>query len=127
MTRPVRLALALLLAAATPVFSGEAHDHKGKHGGKVVHSGHHNLEIVVADGALEVHVTHEDGTPQDVKNAKATAVVLSEGKKQDVTLTPGGTNVLKGTGEFKAPKGTTVVVTLTMPDHEPEQVRVEVD
>ena len=58
MTRPVRLALALLLAAATPVFSGEAHDHKGKHGGKVVHSGHHNLEIVVATAPGVTIPTH---------------------------------------------------------------------
>ena len=34
---------------------------------------------------------------------------------------------LKGTGDFNAGKGTTIVVSLTMPDHEPEQVRFKLD
>ena len=34
---------------------------------------------------------------------------------------------LKGTGSFNAGKGTTIMLSLTMPDHEPEQVRFKLD
>ncbi len=56
-----------------------------------------------------------------------TAAVLSDGKKVDVTLSPDPANVLEGTGAFKAGKGTTIVVTLIMPDHKPEQIRIKLD
>ena len=114
--------------ALTPAFAGEhGHAHKGDHGGKVVESGHHHLEIVAKDGSLEVYVNDEDGKPDDITDAKASAAVLSEGKKIDVVLAPDAANFLKGTGTFKAVKGTTIVVTLTMPGHQPEQSRIKLD
>lgn len=123
----------LLLAAAVPAWGGDDHDHghghhhDAKHGGVVLESGHHHLEVVARDGTLEVYVEGEDGKAEDLAGAKATAVILSEGKKFDVTLAPGDGGALKGTGAFKATKGTTFVITLTMPDHAPEQVRFKLD
>jgi hypothetical protein len=105
----------------------KAHDHNGKRGGKVVESGHHHLEILAKDGTLEVYVNGEDGNPEDVKDAKATAAVLSGGKKEDIILAADPGNFLKGSGTFKAEKGTTIVLTLTMPGHEPEQSRIKLD
>jgi hypothetical protein len=119
--------LAMALALTSPVVAGDDHTHAGKHGGKVVESGHHHVEVVTRDGALEVYVTGEDGQPEDVKGAKAKAVVLSEGKKEDVTLAADADNALKGQGSFKATKGTTIVITLTMPGHAPEQARIKLD
>lgn len=119
------LALAALLIVS-PAFAEDAHQ-AAKHGGIVVESGHHHLEIVAKDGSVEVHVSGEDGKPEDVKDAKASAAVLSDGKKIDITLAPDAANALKGTGVFKAVKGTTVVVTLTMPGHQPEQSRIKLD
>ena len=127
MKTPAHVILATLVAFASPVVAGDDHTHEGKHGGRVVESGHHHLEIVTKDGALEVYVMGEDGKPEDVKDAKANAVVLSEGKKEDVTLTADAENALKGSGSFKAAKGTTVVITLTMPGHKPEQARIKLD
>ena len=127
MYRFLFIAFALIAAAATPVLGAEDHDHDSKHGGVVVEIGHHHLEVIARDGLLEVHVTGEDDKPEDVGAANASAVVLSEGKKVDVALAAAGGNLLKGTGAFRAAKGTTIVITLTMPDHAPEQVRVELD
>lgn len=103
------------------------HDHSAKHGGVIEHTGHHHLELVAKGGTLELYVTHEDGDAEDASAAKASATVLADGKTEQVTLTPAGGNVLKGSGSFNAGKGTTVVVSLTMPDHEPEQVRFKLD
>lgn len=120
------LTLAAALAAG-PALAADTHSHEGKHGGKIVESGHHHVEIVAKDGSLEVYVNDEDGKPEDIKDAKASAAVLSEGKKVDVTLAAAPSNALKGQGDFKAVKGTTIVVTLTMPGHQPEQSRIKLD
>ncbi len=118
-------ALALLLATL-PATAADDHDHAPEHGGKLVESGHHHLEVVAKDGVLEVYVEGEDGQHEDVAAAKATATVLSGGKAETIQLAPAD-GVLKGSGSFKAVKGTAIVITLTMPDHKPEQARITLD
>ncbi|WP_295555850.1 hypothetical protein [uncultured Hyphomicrobium sp.] len=133
MIRQLALSLAALAFGAGIALAdeghdhGKAHDHAAKHGGIVEHTGHHHLELVAKGGALELYVTHEDGDAEDASAAKATATVLADGKTEQVTLTPAGGNGLKGSGGFNAGKGTTVVISLTMPGHEPEQVRFKLD
>lgn len=121
---------------ADPGHAGhEGHDdhqaqHKSlaAHGGVVVESSsHHHYEIVAKDGALDVYVYGEDGKPEDVSGATASASILSGGQKADVALTPGAEGQLSGTGAFKAKSGTVIVITLTMPDHEPEQARLRIE
>lgn len=120
---------ALLCMSLAPAWAADDHDHDhaSKHGGIVVEAGHHHLEVVASDGALELHVVGEDGAPESVEGATATAAVLSQGTKTDVSLAPAGAATLKGSGAFKAGKGTVIVITLKMPDHEPEQVRLKLD
>jgi len=119
--------LVALVIAVSPVGAEERHDHGANHGGIVVESGHHHLEITVVDGRIDLYVKGEDGQPEDVKHATAKATVLSERKKEDIVLSPEASNMLSGMGAFKAVKGTTVVITLTMPGHAPEQARVRLD
>jgi hypothetical protein len=130
-TALLTVAFVTLSVSLSPAMAGDdkghGHTHNGTHGGKMVDSGHHHLEIVAKDGVLEVHVNSEDGKPEDIKDAKATAAVLSDGTKEDITLVADPANMLKGTGSFKASKGTTIVVTLTMPGHDPEQSRIKLD
>lgn len=129
-TRHLAAAAAALLVAVAAAAPAAAHGddaHAPKHGGKVVELEKRDVEIVVRDGALEVHVEDETGKPADVSAAKASATVLSGGRKIDVVLAPGaGGNVLEGAGAFQA-KSATVVVTLTMPGAKPEQARVKFD
>lgn len=106
---------------------GDVHDHSAKHGGIVEHTDHHHLELVAQGNTLEVYVTHEDGDAEEMTGAKASATVLADGKTERITLEPSGGNRLKGTGNFNAGKGTTVVVSLAVPGHEPEQVRFKID
>lgn len=120
--------LILIVAAAAMVSSlALAHDHTAKHGGIVVHSGHHHLELVAEDGALHLYVTAQDGTPEAIDNAKADATVLSGGEVAQVTLEPASENKLEGTGSFAASEGMTVVINLTLPGHETEQARFRFD
>jgi hypothetical protein len=129
MTTARRLALAALCAFATfayPVLADEDHEHTTKHGGVFAESGHHHYEIVAKDGEIVVYLTHEDGTAQSLAGAKAAAAVLTDGKKVDLALQPEG-ETLKGSGDFKAGKGSVIVVTVTIPEHEPEQVRVKLE
>ncbi|WP_333793117.1 hypothetical protein [Hyphomicrobium sp.] len=104
-----------------------AHDHSAKHGGIVEHSGHHHLELVAKGDTIKLYVTDESGAPEDASAAQASATVLADGKVEKVALEPAGGNALKGSGGFNAGKGTTVVVSLTLPGHEPEQVRFALD
>ncbi|WP_072396316.1 hypothetical protein [Hyphomicrobium sp. CS1GBMeth3] len=135
MIRPFVAALAALAIGAGFAFAdeghdhdhGKGHDHSAKHGGIVEHTEHHHFELVAKGGTLELYITHEDGDAEDTSRAKATATVLADGKTEQVALAPAGGNALKGSGGFNAGKGTTVVVSLTMPDHEPEQVRFKLD
>jgi hypothetical protein len=121
------LALAVTIATATATAALAAGDHKGKHGGKVVESGHHHLELVAADGSLTLYVRDEADKPEDVAKAEASATVLAGGKTEAVALRPADGGVFSGKGGFKAGKGTTVVITLKMPKHKPEQARFKLD
>lgn len=133
MFKRLTLGLAAVVAASALAFAHDDHahdhdhDHAAKHGGILVHSSHHHLELVAKDGTLHLYVTDEAGKPEAIEGAKATATVLSDGKTETVALAPAGENSLEGTGSFTAGKGTTVVVTLTLPDHEPEQARFRLD
>ncbi len=115
------------LVASTPLHAHDGDDHQAQFGGTVIESGHHHLEVVARDGVLEVHVGGEHGTPEMVSQATATASVLAEGRKVDVELKPDGGTALKGALPFKSAKGAVVVITLRMPQHDPEQVRLKLE
>ncbi|MGL4395277.1 MAG: hypothetical protein ACRCS9_01940 [Hyphomicrobium sp.] len=122
-------ALMMNLQSSMPAYAAEPQSHTSDHGGIVAEAGHHHLELVARDGSLEVYLTHSDGdkNAEDVSTSKATATVLSEGKKIDIVLQPEAGGVFRGTGAFKAVKGTTIVVTLTITGHDTEQARFKLE
>lgn len=119
---PLAIVLAVGVAAAEDV-----HDHDPKHGGVVVHSGHHHLELVAAGASIELFVTDVAGEPEDVAAARASATVLADGKTEQVALAPSGANRLKGVRSTSEGKIAAVIVSLTLPGHEAEQVRFQLD
>ena len=127
MFRSLLPALVVTIATAALAFAADDHHHKGQHGGMMVDtSGHHHVELVANDHSIELHVLHDDGESEDITNAKATATVLSGGKTKKIPLIPDG-DALKGSGQTKLGKGDTIVITLTMPGHEPEQARFKLE
>lgn len=122
-----KLAVTVALFAATGAGALAHGESKPMHGGKVVDSGHHHLELVAADGSLILYVRDEADKPEDVAKAKASATVLADGKTEAIALQPTAGGVLNGKGSFKVTKGATIVITLTMPDHKPEQARFKLD
>lgn len=125
----VPLALAMTAALA---FADEGHDHAAghghdpMHGGIVVHSGHHHLELIVDGANIELFVRGEEGGAEDVAAAKASATLLVDGKAEQVALMPGGAS-LKGVRNSSEGKVAAVIVSLTMPGHDTEQVRFKLD
>lgn len=120
--------LVAMSAAIAPAFAAGESANEAKHGGKVVKTNGHHLVEVVADGnSIDVYVSHDDGEAQDVKEAKATATVLSGGKTQQITLIPGEGNWFKGLGTAEIGPGAIIVVTFTLPRHKPEQARIKLD
>lgn len=127
-TRMLKSIFVALVAVAAPALALAAEPAKPKHGGRVVEtSGHHLLELVTDGRAIAVYVTHDDGEPEEVKDAKASATVLAGGKTEKIELSPQDPNVLKGSGALEIGPGAVVVVTLTMPRHKPEQARFKLD
>ena len=127
MFRSSLLALIVTVVIAAFAFAEDDHHHKGQHGGIVSDtSGHHHVELIVADRSIELHVFHDDGESEDITDAKVKATMLSGGKTEKIPLTPDG-NVLKGSSQTKLGKGDTIVITLTIPDHETEQARFKLE
>lgn len=127
MLRSVLLALLFNFSVIGAVLAAGDHHHKGKHGGTVGEtSGHHHVELVTEGQSMTLYVAHDDGELEKVADAKATATILSGGKTEKIVLMPDG-EVLKGEGSITVEKGDTIVITLTMPGHKPEQARLKVN
>ena len=127
MLRSVFLALLLNLSVISAALAAGDHHHKGKHGGTTGQtSGHHHVELVIEGQSMTLFVLHDDGELEKLTDAKATATILSGGKTEKIVLMPDG-ELLKGKGNVTVEKGDTIVITLTMPGHKPEQARLKVN
>ncbi len=110
--------LKYLVLAASLAFTGPALAHsdskftKGPNGGHLVDAGggKQHWELVAAGGELTLFVLDKDEKPLDVSSGAAEAQVLLGGRNFTVALTPVGSNVLNGTGQFTAAKGMRVIV-----------------
>lgn len=127
MFRTTFFALLLAFSPLAPALAAGDHHHEGKHGGMMGDtSGHHHVELVREGQSMTLYVLHGDGELEDVTDAKATATVLSGGEMEKITLAPSG-EALTGEGTLELGAGDTVVITLTMPGHGPEQARFKLD
>ena len=88
---------------------------KGPHGGHIIDAGggKQHWEVVAAGGELTLYVTDKDEKPVETAGGKAEAQVLVAGKTYAVTLTPAGSNTMKGSGPFTAEKGMRVILKTT--------------
>ena len=100
------LAPALALAHAAP-------GARGPHGGPMMDLGPYHAELVAKDGELTLHLFDTADRPIRLPGAAATAIVLAEGRQQNVTFTPRSDETsMVATGDFRAAPGMRVVVQL---------------
>lgn len=91
------------------------------HGGQLRMAGPFHFELVVEGKALAIYVTDHGGNKLQTKDATGAATVTIKKKKEVVTLTPAGDNLLKGSGEFQITPGMSIAVKIEMPGQAPQQ------
>lgn len=107
------MVLAAMLAAALPFAPAFAHgDIHADHGGQAVEADGRKLELVVADGKIDVYVSDHDDKPLAAKDMTGKAVLLAAGKKLEVPLAPAGGNRLSGAAQVAAGTKASAIVTV---------------
>ncbi len=115
--------LQAILLAAGLALAGGAHAHSDEyfdsirtpHGGQMRMAGPFHLEMVVKGGAITVYVADHGNDAIATDGAKAVARVSSGKDVVEVPLAPAGANVMKGSGAFKATRGTRVELSIEVP------------
>lgn len=93
------------------------------HGGQMRMAGPFHVELVTASGELTAYVSDHADQSIATEGGTARATIMSGGKRSNVRLSAAGDNRLHGTGEFAMDEQMTVVLILSMPNHEPQQAR----
>jgi hypothetical protein len=111
-----KFASAALLASAALALSS-AHGHgtpMPNHGGQVLAVGETWLELVAANGSVDVYV-EDDGDPLPSADLSGRLTVQNGAGKTDYVLKPAGGNKLEAKGAL-APKGAKVTAVLVLAD-----------
>ena len=118
------VALGLVLSPITG-HPADKHDHakRGGNGGELVDAGPYHLELVVKGQELALYVLDDKNNKVAVKEAKATATVMSGSSKATIALAPAGENLLKDTGKFEPKEDMKVLVSLTLAGKAARQAR----
>ncbi len=121
MNRRIFIAAAALLPIAAP--RARASITRGPNGGQRIDLAGGHAELVAEGNELRLYLSDNAYRPRSAEGASGQAVVLAGGRQTTVALTPAGTDMLRGQGDFTAASGMRVVVTLTMPGERPAQGR----
>ena len=85
-------------------------------GGRLRLSGQHYIELMAQPRQLRVHALRADTkAPVDLAQASGAAIVLLDGKKEVIDLTPTGT-LLTGEGQFASAENATIAVLVKLAD-----------
>ena len=80
-------------------------------------------ELEAEGNELPLYLSDNCYRPRCGEGANSQVVVFSQGWRTIVALAPGGSDLLRGQGDFTAAAGMRVVVTLAMPGQRPAQGR----
>jgi hypothetical protein len=110
-------AFAVLLTAAALVTGGDAlaadeDHHKPQHGGIVVEGKQADFELVAKPDRIQLYLS-DHGKKMDHSKGSAKVTLLAGKEKQEVTLTPAGSDKLEAKGSFKVGPGTKVVAVVS--------------
>ena len=100
------------------------------HGGQMRMAGAWHFELVVArdhkvakEGPITVYVTDHADAPVSTTGATGSVTLLSGKEKSTLTLTPDGSNRLKGSGKYASTPDLKAVVSVTLAGKPAEQAR----
>jgi hypothetical protein len=107
------LAAALLLPSV-----GFAHDvGPGPHGGEVEDANPGptlHFELVLKGKTVNVYLLNEEEKPVPVTGTSGDVIVLANKKKDRIELSPAGSDMMSGTGDFAADPNMRALVSLTV-------------
>ena len=89
----------------------------GPHGGEVEDANpgpNLHMEVVLKGSVINVYLAREDGSQVTTAGLSGAATVLVNKKKEQVTLTPAGGNLLTGTGSFVPATDMRMLVVVTV-------------
>lgn len=114
MTKTRRI-LALIVAVLWST-TAAAHDGKGPHGGRLVDTGTHHLELVVANNTIDVFVSTKANTPIAATELTGLAIVVANGASNRIPLVASGSEKLTGQANANLASDTRSVVRVTLAD-----------
>ena len=121
-----------LLASAAFAWSAVAGAHsneelvnqRGPHGGQLQMTGNYHVELLVADGKIQVWVTDHAAQAQSTTGASGAVMMVYPKETITTLLAPSGGNELAGkNAQIKRVDGVRVSVVVTMPGQAPGQTR----
>ena len=121
-----------LLAAAAFAWSASAGAHsneelahqRGPHGGQLQMTGNYHVELLVADGKVQVWVTDHAARAQSTTGASGAVMMVYPKETITIPLAPNGGNELAGKNvQIKPADGVRVSVVVTMTGQAPGQTR----
>ena len=121
LARTVTLSLAV---CAAPVVLAHGDD-KPKNGGVVTEVKDVNYELVAKADAVVLYI-EDHGKKVDTKGAAAKLTLLTDGRKAEVTLAPGGEGRLEAKGNFSVKVGTKAIAVVTLAGKPPVSMRFEI-
>jgi hypothetical protein len=95
----------------------------GPHRGQMRIAGPYHLELVAAKDELTLYVGDHANVAIESAGGSAKAILTSGKKRYVIVLLPAGENMLKGSGEFKLTKSTSVSMLVKLPEGEPQRTQ----
>jgi len=115
-SKSVLLAAALALTQTAHAHTDEYLDTvTAPHGGQLRMTGAYHYELVVKNNELTIYLTDHGGTNVDSAGASGNATILSSKGKTRIKLSPGGDNIMRGSGQFEAVPDMKVAVSIALP------------
>jgi hypothetical protein len=116
--------LCLLALASARAQSDERLDKAGApHGGQMQRAEAMQLELLVEPEQLVLYVTDHARSPIQTDGGSAKAIITGGKDRYVVILSPGGENVLKGSGEYELGAYNLISLMVALPDRELQHLK----
>src|ERR1044072_469347 len=108
------VSMIVALAFTVPALAQHKHgaNHKGPNGGPVEDVAGVHAELMVSGSTITLNILDEDNKPLPSKGYTGSALVVSGGERETITLAPSGDSAMKG--DARKPIAKTAAITVTL-------------